>query len=171
MTSRVALRLVFAILTVGALCVTVAVNRARPVEVAYITKSQVEAAVSLGGGTLVSPSFTTRYSRADVVVFDSPKCHDHIYALPAAFGDGAFLILETIPDLKVETYQAQLAYKGDIGAPVGAVRLQLRRIFEDLFAQLSGMDIPYSRSAIYFLVPKTCDISNTIAWRDLWNRP
>ena len=171
MTSRLALRFVFATLTVGALCVTVAVNRARPSEIKFITKSLVQAVIKQGGGTLVTPSFTTRYSRADIVVFDSPNCGDLIFAMPAAFGDGAFLVLESIPDLKLEAYEPQLAYKGDIGAPVGAVLLQLQRIFQDLSAQLSGAETPYSRSAIYFLVPRACDIRNTIAWQDIWNTP
>lgn len=168
MMTRGALRLAFATLTLIALFVTVLINRAGQTDIKYITKSQVEAVVKKGGGNLVTPSFTTRYSRAEVVVFDSPGCDEHIFARPSAFGDGAFLILESIPDIKVEAYQPQLAYNGDIGAPVGVVRLRLRRTYLELSALLSGTRAPYSQSAVYFLVPKSCDIRNTIAWRDLW---
>lgn len=168
MISKVTLRLIFIGLALGATALSLAMNRVRAAEVTYLGRPQVEAIIRAGGGEVIFANASDRLSLANVVTFQSQGCLDPIYALPDRFTDGAYLILASVPGLDITQYHPQIAYNSDIGPPVKAVWLHLRRTVLNLSELTGSGEIRHSKAAIYFLVPNKCSITHSFAWQELW---
>lgn len=168
MTTAVAIRALVLLLGLSAAGMTWRANALNQSLSPPITKSELEALIVAGGGTVLVPPKAFSNSWAGVVMFEVQGCAHPLYVRSGSLNNNLFYYLRANQRLDQNTYDTAMAYRDHVGLPLNDFVLRYHWMESDIRRFFGGTGQPNAGQALFFLVPQGCSAQGNIDWQSLW---
>lgn len=168
MNTRRVIRACLLLAVLCAVAVTWRVNALNRALDQPITKNQLEALITAGGGQVMPLAKASSSVWIQVVKYSVPGCGQPIYMQAGSISNNIFYYLRSNRNVNGDAYDNVLAYADYFGPPLHYLTLRFRWLRSDISYFFGQPPQPNAGQALFFLVPQGCSAQGNIDWQSLW---